>query len=62
MDSWLMTKKSKPCNGKIKESLTNGAGLNEGLHVEEFKLTHNYHLAQNSCPSRSQTSTSNQTH
>ena len=37
MDTWLLTKPPKPPHGKGKASLTNGTGLNECGHVEEFK-------------------------
>ena len=40
----------KRCNGKMKASSTNGAGLTGCLHVEESKQMHIYHPAQNSSP------------
>jgi hypothetical protein len=38
MDTWFLTKKPKPYSGKREASSTNGAGLNDSLHVEEWKL------------------------
>ena len=46
MDTWSLTKKPKPYNGKKTISLTNGASLTGSLHVEECKLIHIYHLVQ----------------
>jgi hypothetical protein len=51
MDSWFLTKKSKPYNTKNKEaSSKNGAGLTGDLHIEECMLIYIYPLAQSSCP------------
>ena len=54
-DTWFLTMKPKSYNGTGRASST-GAHLTEYLHVEECKLIHIYHPAQNSNPSGSKSS------
>jgi hypothetical protein len=56
-DTWYLTEKPKPYNGKMKASSTNGACLTRYLHVEECKYIHIYHPAQHSIPCGLKTST-----
>ena len=59
MDTWYLTKKPKPHNGKMKEFSINAADLTGCLYVEECKLTHIHYHEQNSSPTGSKDSTKN---